>query len=96
MLTFLQDIAEVILNIPQYILYALETLFNIFTEAIAALFAIATTLIPLPAEPSAPEYIENINWFFPIGPIITVATPVVIGFGSFLAIRWIYAKVGDL
>lgn len=96
MLTFLKKIAEVILNIPEYILYVIESAFNLVMEAVSALFALATVLIPLPSEPAPPQFIAEINWFYPIGALISIATPIVVGYASFLAIRWIYAKVGNL
>lgn len=96
MLTFLKEIFEIIFNLPAYILYVIETAFNLIMDGLSALFVIATTLIPLPSEPSPPEFIGEINWFYPIGALITIATPVVVGYGAFLAIRWIYAKAGDL
>lgn len=96
MLSFLKNIIEVIEFIPDYILWAVETLFNLFTSSISAIFSVATALIPLPSEPSPPEFLAEINWFFPIGALISVATPIVVAYGSFLAIRWILKKVGDL
>lgn len=96
MLTFLRNIAEVILNIPAYILYVIEIGFNLFMEGFFALFGLASALIPLPEEPAPPEFISQINWFYPIGALISIATPIVLAYGSFLAIRWILVKIGDL
>lgn len=96
MLSFLRDIIEVIEYIPQYIMYAVESLWNVFEAAIMAVWVAASTLIGLPEEPAPPAFISSINWFFPIGAVITVMTPVVIGYASFLAVRWIFSKVGDL
>jgi hypothetical protein len=96
MIGLLKNIIEVISFIPQYFLYALETFYNLFIDAIQALFSLATSLIPLPEIPAVPEYVSTINWFFPIGSIITIVTPVLIGYIAFLVIRWIYAKSGNL
>lgn len=96
MLTFLRNIVEGILFIPQYILWAIETLFNGFMVSIHALFEVATALIPLPETPSPPEFIANINWFFPIGALISIMTPIVAGYVVFLSVRWILAKIGEL
>lgn len=96
MLTFLRNIVEGVLLIPQYILWAIESVWNLLMTAIEGIFLLATALIPLPSEPSAPEFIHEINWFFPIGSLISIATPIVLAYVSFLAIRWILAKVGDL
>lgn len=96
MITLLLNIIEVISFIPQYFLWALETVSNLFMDAIQALFTLATSLIPLPPVPEVPEYISAINWFFPIGTIISVVTPVLAAYITFLAIRWVYQKSGNL
>lgn len=96
MLGVLEDIFSVFTNIPQYILYAIETISNLFFSAVQSIFTVATSLIPLPSIPSVPSYIAEINWFFPIGAVITVMTPLVTGYIAFLVIRWIYQKVGAL
>jgi len=96
MLSFLKAIVEAVEYIPMYILWALETVFNLLMSAILAVFALATALIALPSEPSPPEFIAEINWFIPIGAIISIATPIVAGYIAFLAIRWILNKMGAL
>jgi hypothetical protein len=96
MLTFLQAVIEVIEYIPDYIMFAIESVFNILMTAVHAIFAVASALIPLPEPPGPPEFISEINWFFPIGAVISIATPLVTAYISFLAIRWIFSKVGDL
>lgn len=96
MLSLLSDIIEVISFIPNYFIYALETVWNLLMDSITGIFTIATSLIPLPSIPSVPEYIAEVNWFFPIGSIITVVTPVLAGYIAFLAIRWVYQKTGNL
>lgn len=96
MLSFLGNIIEVIEFVPDYIIWAIETLFNLFMDAIEAVFVLATSLIPLPSEPSPPEFLSEINWFIPVGAIISIATPIVLGYVSFLAIRWILQKAGEL
>ena len=90
MLGLLQDIVEVIEFIPDYFLYALETVANLFFAAIEAIWVAATSLIPLPAIPAAPEYISTINWFFPIGSVISIMTPIVTAYVAFLLVRWAY------
>lgn len=96
MLTFLRNLVELFLNIPDYILFAIESFINLFLESIDAIFVIATALIPLPSEPAPPEFISQINWFFSIGALITIATPILTGYIAFLAVRWILQKVGEL
>jgi hypothetical protein len=96
MLSVLQDILEIFENIPAYILFALETVANLFFEAIGDLFSLVTSLIPLPSIPAVPSFISGINWFFPVGDVITIMGPIVIAYVSFLAIRWVYQKSGNL
>lgn len=96
MLSALESIVEIIEFVPQYIVYAIETVWNLFSTAIGAVFTAATSLIELPATPGVPEWIQAINWFFPIGAVIAIMVPIVTGYIAFLAIRWIYAKVGQL
>lgn len=96
MLTFLRNIFEVVGNLPQYILYAIETLSNLFFSGIQSIFNLAISIIPLPAIPSPPPLIHEINWFFPIGAVITIMTPIVIGYIAFLAVRWILKWSGEL
>lgn len=96
MLGLLQDIIEAVEYIPMYFLYAIETVANLFFSAIQGVFSTATSLIPLPSVPPAPEYVTAINWFFPIGAVISIMTPVVAGYISFLAIRYILKWAGSL
>lgn len=96
MLTFLEEIFEAVTFIPDYILLAIEEVFNLLMEAVHSLFVFASTLIPLPSTPEVPEFITAINWFFPIGAVIAILAPVVTGYIAFLAIRWIYQKIGEL
>ncbi len=96
MLSLLRNIIEIIGNVPQYILYAAESFVNLIFSGIEDIFIAATSLIPLPSVPSPPEYITAINWFFPIGAVISIATPIVAGYVLFLAIRWIFKWAGEL
>lgn len=96
MISILESIVEIFEFIPDYILTAAETLINIIIAAASAIFVAATTLIELPPVPDPPEFIEAINWFFPIGPVVAVMIPIVTGYTVFLLIRWIYSKTGNL
>ena len=96
MLTLLKNIVEVIEYFPDYILYAIETVANLFFSAIESIFSLITSLIPLPSAPAAPDFIGAINWFFPVGAIISIMTPLVTAYIAFLAIRWVYQKTGNL
>jgi len=96
MISLLKNIVEVVEFVPDYILFALETVANAFFAAVESLFEFVTSLIPLPMVPAPPSFIANINWFFPIGPVIAVMTPIVAAYVSFLAIRWAYKYAGQL
>lgn len=96
MLTILQSILEAFLNLPTFVLYAIESVINLIFTAIEGLFLIASALIPLPEEPAPPEFISAINWFFPVGAVISIALPIMAGYVAFLLIRWIYKWVGAL
>ena len=95
MLSIFTNILEIISNIPQYILYAAETLINLIFAGVQALWEALTSLIPLPELPGPPEFIHEINWFFPLGSVIAIMTPLVIAFIAWLAVKWIYNKVGN-
>jgi hypothetical protein len=69
---------------------------NLIFGAAQSIFEFVTSLIPLPSEPAPPEYITAINWFFPIGAMLSIAAPIVVGYISFLAIRWALKYSGNL
>lgn len=59
--------------------------------------AVNAVILLLPSLPEVippPEFVETINWFFPIGTVVSVATGLLISYGTFLAVRWILAKAG--
>jgi len=95
MISILTNIFEFISNLPQYILYAAETLINLFFTAIQALWEVVAKLLPMPAVPGPPEFIGNINWYYPLGTVLSIMAPIVVSFISWLAIKWIYTKVGN-
>lgn len=95
MLSALEGIIEIIANVPAYILYAIETVANLFFAAIQGIFTFATALIELPEIPTIP-YLAEINWFFPIGSILGIFTLMVAGYITFLAVRWIFKWAGAL
>lgn len=96
MITLLTGILKIFEEIPQYILYAIQSFCNLLFEGVQAVFETATSLIPLPSEPGAPPLIHEINWFFPVGPVITIMVPIVSGYVIFMAIRWILKWSGNL
>lgn len=96
MLSLLQNIIEIVGFLPEYILDGIEQVINLFFAGVQALWEVAVSLIPLPEIPAVPEYISAINWFFPVGAVISIMVPVMFGYIAFLAIRWIYKWAGAL
>jgi len=97
MLSILDDIIEVISFIPDYILYALETLINGFFSLIQVALEAANALLGgLPGVITPPGYLEEVNWYYPVGTLISVATPFVTLYIAWLGISYIYRKYGAL
>jgi len=94
-ITLLLNLVEIVKNIPAYILYAIETSWNLLVTAVDATFSAITAIIPLPEVPTFP-YLSTLNWFFPVGSIVSVLTLMVGGYISFLAIRYVYKFAGAL
>lgn len=95
MLSLLGNILEFIKNIPLYILDAAEKFINLIFAGIEAAWIAVSSIIPLPEVPGPPEFIHEINWFFPLGAVISIMGPIVTGFIAWLAIKWLYNKVGN-
>jgi hypothetical protein len=96
MFSLLKNIIELVEYLPLYFLYVIETVANLFFSLIESLFAVATSFISLPPVPGPPEYITAINWFFPIGAIVSIMIPIVGGYITFLSIRYILKFTGNL
>jgi hypothetical protein len=96
MLSFLGGILEAIENFPTYVLAGVETLLNLFFEAIQVAVDAAVALLPSLPEIGPPAFLESINWFFPIGALLPLFTSVMTGYVVFLGVRWIFSKVGEL
>ncbi len=95
MLSLLGEIIEVIANVPAYILYAIETIANLLFSGIQGVFEAATALIELPEIPTIP-YLAEINWFFPVGSILGILSLMIVGYGTFLGVRWVFKWAGAL
>lgn len=95
-MSILSDIFEIFKNIPQYILYAIESFVNLIFSGIEGLLILTVAVLPeLPETVAPPEYITAINWFYPIGAIIALATPMLAAYVVFLGVRWIFNKLGE-
>lgn len=97
MISFLEKIAGIIIHLPEYILYAVESLINLFMEGIEGLLLAAVAILPpLPEVISPPSFIEDINWFYPVGAVISIVLPLLTAYVIFLGVRWIFSKLGEL
>lgn len=97
MITLLKNLVEIFLNIPQYILYAAETFINGWFRIVeAALVAASALLGELPEVTTPPSYIGEINWFYPVGTMLSIAAPLVTAYVTWLGISYLYRKFGAL
>ncbi len=96
MLGWLEGIVTAVENIPSYILYAVETVINLFTEGLDAVFVAATSIgfFTLPETFAPPTILGWLNWFFPVTAVISVASTLVVMYAGFLAVRWVFKKAG--
>lgn len=97
MLTFLSNIWEVIQNIPLYIIYAAEEVINGFFKLIElALEAAAALLGELPEVVTPPAFVSEINWYYPVGTLLAIVTPLITAYVIWLGIRWLFQKFGEI
>lgn len=97
MLGILSNILEIFENIPQYIEYAAETVINGFFSVVElALEAASAVLGNLPEIYHPPKYIGEINWFYPVGELLALATPLIAAYVLWLGISWLYRKYGSI
>ena len=97
MLSLLQDLVELIEDFPTLVLIALEEAVNgIFDIVQLALEAANAVLPELPEVITPPSYIAEINWYYPVGTLLAVVTPLIIAYGAWLGVSWIYRKYGAM
>jgi hypothetical protein len=97
MLGALEGILEIFENIPAYILYAIETFINAFFEVIQLAIEAAVLVLPgLPEVYTPPAYLAEINWYYPVGTLIGIATPLFTAYIAWLAVSYIYRKFGAI
>lgn len=95
MLTALEWILSTVEAFGTLVLWGVETAINAGLAALAAAFAAAVALLPqLPEVVTPPRFIGYVNWFFPVGAVVTVATSMLSAYVVFLGLRWIFKKVG--
>lgn len=97
MLGLLDNIIEIVENIPDYILYALETCLNGYLELFQlALEAAYAVLGGLPEVITPPGYVGEINWYYPVGTLLAIATPFITLYIAWLGVSWVFRKMGVL
>lgn len=97
MIAILQDLVELIENFPTYILSGIESVINAFFSLIQVALEGANALLGgLPEVITPPKYISEINWYYPVGTLLSVATPFVTLYITWLGISWIYRKYGAM
>jgi hypothetical protein len=94
-LGFLELIANTLAQVGALFVWGATEFCNGLFVAVEELFS-AVSLASLPEVPAPPSMIEGINWFFPIGSVIAIASSMATAYGSFLLVRWLYKKVGTL
>lgn len=91
------EIIEILTNLPTYVMYALESFINLIFSAIEGALNLAVALLPeLPEIITPPGYMEELNWFFPVGAVLAIAAPLLSAYIVFLGVRWLFNKIGEL
>lgn len=91
----LQGILELIEKIGEAIIAGGIVILNLlFTGLEAAVNGVVALLPSLPEIVPPPEYVEDVNWFFPVGSIVSIATGLLVSYGIFLGVRWLLVKTG--
>ena len=97
MISILEDLLSVVENIGNYILFAAETVVNSVLSSFQLAVEAAVFLLPsLPETFAPPTILGWLNWFFPVGAVMSVATGLSLAYVSFLAVRWLFKKAGVL
>jgi hypothetical protein len=94
----LQTILTGIEAIGSFFLWAIETGINALFAVIEVAFneAAAVTGLTLPETFAPPTIVGWLNWFFPVGAFVSIATGLVLSYGVFLSVRWAFKKAGVL
>lgn len=90
-------VAKAVEAVAGVVLFAIMTSINgLFALAQLILDAVGAVTPSLPSVAAPPEFLTAINWFFPLGTLVGVATGLAAGYAAFLAVKWIYKKYGAL
>lgn len=97
MLTILEAILNFCATVANVALWAIETCINLVIGVFETVFAAATALLPsLPEAVAPPSVVRSLNWFLPIGSVLTLLATMLAAYVVFLTIRWVFRKVGTL
>jgi uncharacterized membrane protein len=97
-LGLLRLIGDVLTGLGSTVVWALESVVNLFLSALAAFATTVLGLLPsIPAAPATPvsDWVGWLNWFFPLAPAIAAATTLLLLYtlmiGLRVALRWVKA-----
>jgi hypothetical protein len=94
---FLETLVSVFVNLGAWIVYGIETVINVISYLFEETVLAAIALLPgLPSVFTPPTFLGWLNWFYPVGAVMSVATSLLAAYVTFLAIRWILKKAGVL
>lgn len=97
MIGLLEDLVDIITNIPAYILYAIEQFVNGFFTLIQAAMEVAILVLPgLPEIYTPPKYLSDINWYYPVGTLLGVASTLFTAYIAWLGVSYLYRKFGAI
>lgn len=97
MLGLLEDLVDIVGNIPAYILDAIETFVNGFFAIIQVAIEAAVLVLPgLPSIYTPPKYLSEINWYYPVGTLIGIAAPLFTAYIAWLGVSYLYRKFGAI
>jgi len=85
-----------ITTIGSYVLWAIETGFNAILVAVVAAYSAAVALLPsMSSAPSigSPTWLGWLNWFYPVGDLVTGLTGLLTMWLAFLAVRYVLRLV---
>lgn len=90
-------VVEAMATVAGAVLFALDTALNGWFAIFQLLLDGLEAVLPaLPSVSTPPEFVEAINWFFPIVTLSGIAAGLGASYITFLAVKWLYKKWGTL
>ncbi len=90
-------VAKAVEAMAGVVVFAVYTTLNGVFALFQLILDAAGALLPsLPEITAPPEYVEAINWFFPLVTLLGIAATLLAGYVSWLAVKWVYKKYGAL